>query len=117
MATYTFELPSDITYQDLEKFSNSNNANIGEILKDYIRQLLGKNNHSLSSNGTDIAQTPLLTEKQQQDLLAIRALSGKYRKFAKNQGPFSVEDMNRIVQEEFAKEWIANDRLNRSDAP
>lgn len=98
MVDHTLELEDDI-YQQTQRLAKHNKISLTELFNLLIHK------ESLSGqyvpNLSDVDVKP--TKAQEQDLLAIDGLYGKYGQYGKRSEPMSIEKINVIAKEEFAK--------------
>lgn len=101
MATYTFELSNDLTIQEIDEYAKVHNIDIAKLLSDTISTMLK-------------SKKPTIDDETQLQLNKVRAFRKKYAHL-KPKEPLSIEEMDKIAREAFAKKWAEDDLFNRSN--
>lgn len=89
--TLTFE---NLNEQDIIDYEKSHNVNLREFIENLIK--------------------PKSNPQKEVDCSDIYELSGKYQKYAKGKS-VSIEEIDKIAREAFAKKWAENEQYNYSD--
>lgn len=89
--TLTFE---NLNEQDIIDYEKTHNVKFVDFIENLIK--------------------PRAKPQKEVDCSDIYELSGKYQKYAKGKS-VSIEEMDRVTREEFAKKWMENEKYNYSN--
>lgn len=120
--TLTFE---NLNEQDILDYEKNHNVNFKEFIENLIKpKTKGVKHYSqseielakekLNEQFGEFAHLAKFDESVKTELQKIRDFSKKYAHLNPHKKPVSIEEMDRIAREAFAKKWEQDELLNKS---